>query len=131
MRRPSWFIDELKHAGNEHLDPEYVQGYDRKAMFDPTAELATLRGLGLGPSSTLVDFGAGTGELCLTASHLCRRVVAVEVSTAMLDAIRAKARELNFGLRTVSRIARAALVACSFAMHRKRTNSVRTTSGVT
>ena len=86
-------MDELGHAGGEHLDARYVHGYDRKARFDPTADLAILRDLGLGPASALVDFGAGTGELSLAAARVCRRVVAVDVSTTMLGALRAKARE--------------------------------------
>ena len=91
MERRSWFIDELKHAGAEHLDTRYVQGYDRKARFDPTADLAILRDLGLGPTRTLVDLGAGTGELSVAAAQICLRVVAVDVSAAMLDVVRAKA----------------------------------------
>ncbi len=90
MERRSWFIDELEHAGDEHLDTRYVQGYDRKARFDPTADLAILRDLGLGPASTLVDLGAGTGDLSLAAAEVCRRVVAVDVSAAMLDVVWAK-----------------------------------------
>jgi len=93
MERRSWFIDELEHAGHEHLDVHYVLGYDDKARFDPTADLAILRDLGLGPASTLVDFGAGTGEFSLAAAEACRRVVAVDVSPAMLDTIRAKVHE--------------------------------------
>ena len=95
MQRRSWFIDELGHAGSEHLDTEYVQGYDRKAGFDPVAEIALLRDFGLGPDSTLIDLGAGTGALSLAAAQVCRRVVAVDVSIPMLDAVRAKARELK------------------------------------
>lgn len=91
MERRTWFIDELEHAGEEHLDTRYVQGYDRKARFDPTADLAILCDLGLGPASTLVDLGAGTGELSLAAADACRRVAAVDVSAAMLEVLRAKA----------------------------------------
>ncbi len=32
-------MDELNHAGDEHLDPVYVEGYDRKASFDPGPDL--------------------------------------------------------------------------------------------
>jgi hypothetical protein len=45
MEAPRWFPDELAHAGDEHLDPEYVQGYDRKASMDPTEDVALLRDL--------------------------------------------------------------------------------------
>ncbi len=93
MEEPPWFIDELEYAGQEHLDRRYVRGYDAKARFDPSADLAILRDFGLGPTSMLVDLGAGTGEFSLAAAEVCRRVVAVDVSPAMLDALRTKARE--------------------------------------
>jgi SAM-dependent methyltransferase len=88
---PPWFPDELARAGEEHLDPSYVAGYDRKAGLDPTEEVALLRELGLHEAHTLVDMGAGTGVLALAAAEVCRRVVAVDVSPAMLTAARAEA----------------------------------------
>src|SRR3982751_2686359 len=58
-----WFFDELAHAGREHLDPDYVAAYDRKARSDAVAaeEVRVLRNFGLNGRSTLVDLGAGTG----------------------------------------------------------------------
>ncbi len=83
-------FDELHHAGPEHLDPDYVAGYDRKARTDVAPDIAILRDLGLGGGSTVLDIGAGTGTFALAVAPLCRRVVAVDVSPAMLDALRAK-----------------------------------------
>lgn len=92
---PSWSLDELAHAGDEHLDAGYVAGYDRKAGTDPTADLELLRDLGLDKTSTLVDLGTGTGGLALAAARTCRRVVAVDVSPAMLAALQARAEEMR------------------------------------
>lgn len=97
MATPRWFPDEAAHAGDEHLDPAYVAGYDAKAGTDPAEEVALLRGLGLDEGGTLVDLGAGTGALALAAAPFCRRVVAVDVSAAMLDRLRAKADRLGLG----------------------------------
>jgi SAM-dependent methyltransferase len=88
---PRWFPDELARAGAEHLDPAYAAAYDRKAGFDPAEDVARLRRLGLDETATLVDLGAGTGALALAATSLCRRVVAVDVSAAMLDVTREEA----------------------------------------
>jgi len=93
VKQPSWYPDELAHAGPEHLDDAYVATYDRKAGFDPTEELERLRALGLNDAATLVDLGAGTGALALAAAPFCRRVVAVDVSPAMLAALRHKATQ--------------------------------------
>jgi hypothetical protein len=47
MSRPSWYIDEFAHAGEEHLDPEYVAAYDRKSQTDPSDDLALLQEMGM------------------------------------------------------------------------------------
>lgn len=95
MLRPDWYLDELAHAGDEHLDPAYIATYDRKAVTIPTEDVEALRGLGLDATSVLVDLGAGTGTFALAAAPHCRRVVAVDVSAAMLAATRAKTEELG------------------------------------
>jgi SAM-dependent methyltransferase len=82
--KPS-LLRELALAGPEHLDPDYVAGYDRKAGFDPSHDLAALS---LDAESTVVDLGAGTGAFALAAAPLCRRVIAVDVSPAMLAELR-------------------------------------------
>jgi DNA-binding CsgD family transcriptional regulator len=85
-----WVIDELAHAGPEHLDPAFVAGYDRKAGTDPAQAMAVLREYGLDPASTLVDLAAGTGTLSLAAAPLCREVIAVEVSPALFSFLRGR-----------------------------------------
>jgi ubiquinone/menaquinone biosynthesis C-methylase UbiE len=97
MAIPAWYPDELAHAGPEHLDPDYVAGYDRKAGVDVDADVALLRELGLNETSTLVDLGAGSGELALAVAPLCRRVVAVDVSAPMLALLRDKAARRGVG----------------------------------
>jgi SAM-dependent methyltransferase len=91
MSNPDWFPDERAHAGPEHLDAAYMATYDRKAAVDPTADVALLRGLGLAAESTVVDLGCGTGAFVLAVAPFCRRVVGVDVSPTMLDALQEKA----------------------------------------
>ncbi len=91
MAKNNWTIDELAHAGAEHRDPTYIAGYDRKAGTEPGEDVARLRELGMDGGSALVDLGAGTGSFALAAAPFCGRVVAVDVSLAMLDALRKKA----------------------------------------
>ncbi|HLU34775.1 MAG TPA: methyltransferase domain-containing protein [Thermomicrobiales bacterium] len=90
MSTPSWYPDERLHAGDEHLDPEYVATYDRKAQTDPADDLARLP---IWPDSILVDIGAGTGTFALAAAALCRKVIAVDVSPHMMDVLRRSMRE--------------------------------------
>lgn len=93
MQRPGWSLDELAYAGEEHLDPAYVTIYDRKSATDTTEDLEVLRAHGLDENSVIVDLGAGTGTFALAVAPLCRRVVAVDVSPAMLTYMRAQAEQ--------------------------------------
>ncbi len=69
MTKP-WMLDELAHAGPEHLDPEFVAGFERKQGFpDPAEDLAVLAAHGLDARSTVVDLGAGTGRFALAAAR--------------------------------------------------------------
>ena len=79
----NWWLDELAHAGPEHLDAAYVAGYERKAGFDPVDDLDVLDRHGLGPDSTVLDLGAGVGTFAIAAAPRCREVIAVDVSPAM------------------------------------------------
>ena len=91
MTKP-WMLDELAHAGPEHLDPDFIAGFDRKQGYpDPDEDLAVLRQHGIGRASTVVDLGAGTGQFALAVAPDVARVVAVDVSPAMQSVLRQRA----------------------------------------
>lgn len=86
----TWYPDERALAGPEHLDPAYVSSYDAKAALDVEPALELLRLNGLGPDTTLVDLGCGTGLLAAAAAGEARRVVGVDPSPAMLELARSR-----------------------------------------
>jgi ubiquinone/menaquinone biosynthesis C-methylase UbiE len=91
-------LDELAHAGPEHLDPAFVAGFDRKQGYpDPAGDLAVLRAHGVGADATAVDLGTGTGRFALAAAPLVRRMVAVDISAAMLAVLRERVAEAGLG----------------------------------
>jgi ubiquinone/menaquinone biosynthesis C-methylase UbiE len=49
---------------------------------------------GLGKGSTVIDLGAGTGQFALRAAREFAKVIAVDVSSAMLAALRDRASDL-------------------------------------
>ena len=101
----AWWLDELAHAGPEHLDPGFVAGYDRK-QGRPSVEpdLVRMRELGaLTSDATVLDLGAGTGRFALAAARECERVVAVDVSEAMVGHLAASAAREGLGNLTVVR----------------------------
>lgn len=84
-----WTIDELAHAGAEHLDTDFVAGYDRKqGAPDPAPDLAAFGEHGLDGGSTVVDLAAGTGQFALAAARTLGRVVAADISPAMVNILR-------------------------------------------
>ncbi len=83
--------DELGYAGPEHLEPAYVAAYDRKQKYDPSADIEELARRGLDDSSTLLDMGCGTGTFALAVAPRCARVIAVDVSPAMVAHVAAAA----------------------------------------
>lgn len=95
--RPGWLLDEVASAGRENLDAEHVARYDAKEDAGAADEVALLRRWGLDERSVVVDLGAGTGQFTLAVAPACARVVAVDVSPAMLAALRARVAATGLG----------------------------------
>jgi SAM-dependent methyltransferase len=83
----NWRLDEVAHAGPEHLDAAYVDAYDTKSSTDWSEDVATLLDLGVGAMSTVVDLGAGTGTFARAIAPHVARVVAVDVSARGVEAV--------------------------------------------
>ena len=87
-------LDEMAHAGPEHLDADFIAGYDRKQGHPDAAEdLAAFEARGLGAGSRVVDLAAGTGQFAVPAAGRFGHVTAVDVSPAMLAELRRKAAD--------------------------------------
>jgi ubiquinone/menaquinone biosynthesis C-methylase UbiE len=85
-------IDELVHAGPEHLDAAFVAGYDRKQGYpDPAEDLASFEAHGLDGTSAVVDLAAGSGQFALAAARRFGHVTAVDISPAMIAFLRERA----------------------------------------
>jgi SAM-dependent methyltransferase len=97
-RQPSrsWLLDEIGHAGPEHLERDYAEAFDAKSGTDFDEVVDDLVALGLDDTSTVVDLGAGTGAFAIAVAAVARRVVAVDVSPAMVGLMRARVAEHGF-----------------------------------
>jgi SAM-dependent methyltransferase len=91
MTKP-WMLDELAHAGPEHLDPDFVAGYERKQGYPDSGEaLAVVAAARRDATSTVGDLGAGPGRLARAAARRFGHLTAVDISPAMLDFLRQRA----------------------------------------
>jgi len=92
-----WRIDELAHAGAEHLDPAFVAAFDAKQQTDPSEDVEALLGLGADSTTTVVDLGCGTGTFALAIAPHVREVVAADVSPAMVAYTRQRIAAAGLG----------------------------------
>ncbi len=93
---PVWRYDEMKPTGVDYNDARIAANYDARHMqfrdYKREAE-QIISMLGLDNSASVIDMGCGTGAFALHAARHYRKVHAVDVSQAMLDLAREKAKE--------------------------------------
>jgi putative AdoMet-dependent methyltransferase len=95
-RGPAWRYDEMKPSGVDYNNARLAGNYDaRHTQFRDYRREAEqiVAALGLGASATVIDMGCGTGAFALHVARHYRKIHAVDVSKAMLDLARAKAKE--------------------------------------
>ena len=83
-----WLYDERSSPGVNYNDLEVAEKYDEthSSLYDPwLTACATLDQITLGKNDILIDLAAGTGTLAIEAAKRCRKVYAVDISTAMLS----------------------------------------------
>jgi len=97
-----WEYDDMVHIGKDFASREVVEAYDarHRRLRDVGKENeAVIATLGLSEDHVVADIGCGTGAFVLMAARRCRKVFAVDISTAMLDYTRDRAE--REGIRNV------------------------------
>lgn len=88
----------MRHVGTDYASETEVRDYDERMskIRDIRAETREIvSALDLAPEQSLIEFGAGTGELTAAVSEQCRQVYAVDISRAMLDYAAKKTKSLG------------------------------------
>lgn len=84
----------MKTVGVDYLCTDEAQRYDEMHQrFRDYEEISRsiIDSLGIGPESTVIDIGAGTGAFAIAAAKYYKYVYAVDISEAMIDQCRQKA----------------------------------------
>jgi len=95
---PAWYYNEFKQIGTDYTDLEEVQAYDlhMNKLKNPEDEANSIRELlRIKNTDSILEIGAGTGELALRLSGYCKEVVAIDVSKTMINFARMKAKNQN------------------------------------
>jgi putative AdoMet-dependent methyltransferase len=98
--RWNWRYDELKQIGTDYRDAAEVENYDiaMQSIRNVPREIQDILSLlKLGDDQTVLEIGTGTGEFAIAASRHCSKVIATDVSQAMLDYAGRKAMERGAG----------------------------------
>ena len=92
---PDFIFDEFKPFAVDFHDVKEVEAYDRRQGTTEEEKRHLIAKLGVGSTDHVVDFGCGTWALAIQAAFVCERVVAVDVSEAMLSFAEARAQEMG------------------------------------
>ena len=94
----SWYYDESRQVGLDFNSEEEVQTYDQKYKslrnFDDEANFIA-KSIRLKSESVILEIGTGTGEHSTRLARKCKKVVACDVSKAMLSYAHKKADSLG------------------------------------
>lgn len=93
---PKWQYNEMKQVGVDYTDVSEVKGYDLRMKKLRNIQKETeeiINGVGLTREQVLLEFGTGTGELAIEVAKQCSKVIAVDVSSTMLEYAKQKAEK--------------------------------------
>jgi ubiquinone/menaquinone biosynthesis C-methylase UbiE len=95
---PEWLYNEMKQVGVDYTDIKEVQAYDSRMqkLRNIKKEIEDIiNSVGLTAKQSVLEFGAGTGDLSIEIAKHCKMVYAVDISPVMLEIAAKKAKSHN------------------------------------
>ena len=89
----SWTYNEFKHIGVDFDDPRRVETYEARQKTSIQGERELVKRLGIKSHHTVLEYGPGTGAFAIAAGESGAKVVAIDISMAMLGFAARKAKE--------------------------------------
>ena len=94
---PAWYFTE-KQIGVDYLDSKIAGEYDKEHQsfrnFKAEADDMVDK-LKITKEDVVLDFGCGTGGIALNLTPYCKKVICVDLSSEMLNILKAKAEKQN------------------------------------
>jgi len=85
------------------LSPSFIDEFKQLKKFAQTPPLKDMAVIaaetGMGPDTTVLDAGAGSGHMCSFFAHICKKVVTCDIRTECLDMARMNIKQL--GLKNI------------------------------
>jgi len=95
----SWTF-EFRHIGVNFDDPKQVEAYEARQKTSVESERRLVARLAITSHHSILEYGSGTGAFAIAAAETGAKIVAVDISPAMLEFAARKAKEA--GLETVT-----------------------------
>lgn len=91
---PKWQYNEMRQVGTDYTDISEVMAYDTRMqkLRNIKEEIETIINcLDVTKDHSILEFGTGTGDFAIGAAKHCKKVIAADVSSVMLDFAKRKA----------------------------------------
>jgi ubiquinone/menaquinone biosynthesis C-methylase UbiE len=96
MKKPVRYIfNQFGQQSIDFRDELVVSEYDKKQLASIENERVLAEEMGIEAQHRVIEFGPGTGALCLAMAEICQHVYAVDTSQAMLNYIDKSAKKLG------------------------------------
>lgn len=96
----NWMYNDMRQIGTDYSSDEEIRKYDERMSkfrnIDHEIE-DILQHIDINKNHTIIEIGCGTGETSIAIASLCQKVIAVDVSSQMLEYANKKAQSRNIG----------------------------------
>lgn len=95
---PRWYYDEASHSGVNYSNQKVVNEYDdqhTKFRDYQHEAMKIIHATKITKDDIVIDLGCGSGELAINIAEHCKELIAIDISTKMIDLCKSKIIQNN------------------------------------